>query len=869
METYVGEIKVSSKSGYYVNFYPGYRLINNKFVYLSPADIRRLLPESTYLNINLISTSPSFSLEEQFQDGDDILLDFSFDDLQPNLKADGSRYPTAWKLDVSRNFGTTVRRMEDLGFYYLIEADCVAGDWKTDRYLWIESPNVNEGMEVMIPIDQPNILIGPYRVHYDEDQDQFFVRPNPESNKNLIHGFEYLDGVSRHCTILEQEDVTRKYVSTTGCQVESYAYDTITVEELVENLRVLMKKRMVPRYRFDEATAANMIRVYTDSLISGGNVSKEIADRRACRLQKVFSATERFDVTLENVCRLIGDLLLGFREEPIYSAIVEALSEDEEFLKNIGSFKTFALLESKFQNDIDTLRQQKNTLSEQVEELERLNPKKQIEEYSAQIAHLESLRNTSEQRLQETLKTAGLVDAVASLEQNRVFLEAENARKLEQSRLLEAKLDGLQSQLETILASSANKVLEMTFDNLISERFLEQTSKTLQKQMKESYVLASKAVAALPISTLDASQTVLQLTHSFHKKRPRYSNNEILNILICLTQSFLTIFTGRPGSGKTSINEITADVLSLNQPARLQKDHPDFPFCGRFVSIHVERGWTSSRDLVGFYNSLTRTFEKASPQFFDLLSILDAESKIQNSTRILPALVLLDDANLSSMEYYWADFMAMDKGEEKPIRGTLNLAQDYQLQVPDALHFVAAIQTDHTTEPLSPRLLDRAFVISMPDHDAQLDTILSAAAASVLEDQLFTCHQLKAAFEPAPTGLDLPEPLETLFKQAEELFANAGILASIRSSLAMRRYILSGLRWFEREEDGREAGLIALDYAVLQRMLPLVNGTSERFRQLLKQILDFLKTNHLNLSAAKLEEIMEKGDDSMQYYQFF
>ena len=77
METYVGEIKVSSKSGYYVNFYPGYRLVDHEFVYLSPADIRRLLPESTYLNINLISTSPSFSLEEQFQDGG-VLRNCSF-----------------------------------------------------------------------------------------------------------------------------------------------------------------------------------------------------------------------------------------------------------------------------------------------------------------------------------------------------------------------------------------------------------------------------------------------------------------------------------------------------------------------------------------------------------------------------------------------------------------------------------------------------------------------------------------------------------------------------------------------------------------------------------------------------------------------
>ena len=34
--------------------------------------------------------------------------------------------------------------------------------------------------------------------------------------------------------------------------------------------------------------------------------------------------------------------------------------------------------------------------------------------------------------------------------------------------------------------------------------------------------------------------------------------------------------------------------------------------------------------------------------------------------------------------------------------------------IPETLHFVATINNDHTTETLSPRLIDRAWVITLP-----------------------------------------------------------------------------------------------------------------------------------------------------------
>lgn len=869
MGTYVGEIKISGKNGFFVNFYPGYQLIGNSFEYLSRQDIMNLLPGSQYLNINIVCSSSSMSLEDLFQDGDDVLIDFSFEDLQPNLKADGSRYPTAWKLDISRDFGAGLRRMEDLGFYYSVDAGAIAGDWKEDGFVELDSPDVNEGMEVMIPSDRPNVLIGPFRVHYDEDRQIFYVRTNAEGRKFIIGGFEYLDGPASHYITLEQEDVTRNYVPVAGPQIRPYSYDQISLEDLMENFRALISRRMPRQYRFDADTARQMVRIYQNSLLSGSGISPEAAQKRSERLLELLNSQAHFDQTLDQVAKLAGDLLAGFKDEPVYSRILDVLSQDKNFLSQIGSFQQFSLQKARLEEQIAALEASRARLDEQVRELETLNPEKKIEEAKSSLKRLENLRRQAQSKLDTILHTTNIVENLDDLQRQSEYLDAENDRKAEESRRLDLQLKDLQTRLDGVLENSASRALELTFDNLIAERFMEQSTRMQRRALEEKSYRAARAIGTLPVSNLDEEQTVALLLHGFKQYRPEYTDNEILNLFICLTQGFLTILSGPPGSGKSSVCRIAAQVLGLDKPGELESMHSGFPNCSRFVNISVERGWTSSRDWIGFYNSLTHTFDQSSPELFDLLSVMDAETHTSSRLRVLPALVLLDDANLSSMEYYWGGFMSMDQPDlASGSRGTLNLGPDYRFQIQGSLHFAATIQSDHTTETLSDRLLDRAFVITMPEHTAGFTSTTSPLP--VMESQLFTENQLRAAFEPSGLSIDLPARLEEQLESLKTLFAQAGCPVSIRSEAAIRKYILSGMRWFVSEsEEERDPGLIALDYAVLQRMMPRLHGSSELFRSQLCLLNTFFKENEMHFCQRKLEKIMEAGDDSMQYYQFF
>ena len=55
------------------------------------------------------------------------------------------------------------------------------------------------------------------------------------------------------------------------------------------------------------------------------------------------------------------------------------------------------------------------------------------------------------------------------------------------------------------------------------------------------------------------------------------SYNDVANILLCWSQSFLSIFAGEPGSGKTSLVSLMANIMGLKSK-EYKKDMRKLPF---------------------------------------------------------------------------------------------------------------------------------------------------------------------------------------------------------------------------------------------------------------------------------------------------
>ena len=97
---------------------------------------------------------------------------------------------------------------------------------------------------------------------------------------------------------------------------------------------------------------------------------------------------------------------------------------------------------------------------------------------------------------------------------------------------------------------------------------------------------------------------------------------------------------------------------------------------------------------------------------FDRL-IKDSElltSKLPVDSRY-PVVILLDEANLSPIEYYWAEFMRVaDRSSETAM---IDIGETKEIYIPETLSFVATINYDQTTEELSPRLIDRSWMFPL------------------------------------------------------------------------------------------------------------------------------------------------------------
>jgi energy-coupling factor transporter ATP-binding protein EcfA2 len=122
---------------------------------------------------------------------------------------------------------------------------------------------------------------------------------------------------------------------------------------------------------------------------------------------------------------------------------------------------------------------------------------------------------------------------------------------------------------------------------------------------------------------------------------PRY----IIEDFFALIQTNdLIILAGESGSGKTNLIKSFAKAIG-----------------GKSFIIPVKPNWTSSEDLLGYYNPLEKKY--LSTPFLEAL--LEAKD---NPT--IPYFICLDEMNLARVEYYFADFLSLleERGEQPEIK---------------------------------------------------------------------------------------------------------------------------------------------------------------------------------------------------------
>lgn len=266
----------------------------------------------------------------------------------------------------------------------------------------------------------------------------------------------------------------------------------------------------------------------------------------------------------------------------------------------------------------------------------------------------------------------------------------------------------------------------------------------------------------------------------------------------------------------------------------------------RHCFIPVRSDWTDNNELFGFYNLIEQTYHI--PKFLEFLLMAKDNPEY-------PFFVLLDEMNLSKVEHYFSDILSclesrtFDNGTIKQEKITLHngvkqLATDSEdfeyipnaVEIPLNLHFTGTVNIDESTYMFSPKVLDRANVIEFNTVD------LPAYGTGKYKDD----EEYKLSLFPDFTMLSLAtkEDYENLSDEIKghlveinKILEKYNLHFGYRTANEVALYIHNATKHITDEDEVR---LRALDYQLIQKVFPKLNGGYAVLEEPLKEVLLYL-----------------------------
>lgn len=838
---------VQETNGYY-NFWPACLMQDGMAKPLHVDDIREAFPDLG--NINLSST-PWDYIRKKCSNGEILVITLYPSDYMENRKTDGFFQRTNYKVDFYQlERQGRIKHLSDIQMYPVLHPVGIIDFSKKAVLVRENFVDVKD----MCMLEEGNRLYGPYRVASDEDgRTQVNL-----TNKDIVDSYRPKSGT------IEYTEIS---IDVPGCMRLGTGYvhldDSLVREQQDKisdpDLFKLFQRSLAGRKNSEKfPITPDQIDQYTTSIFYG--LPDEISQSRIARIKSFFEEQFKQEDVQEDLAQFMADLFYKYGESGYFSNLLERILDNSELANKIQTFAIVKQRISEMQQQYEQIRQQCRQERIKLDE-ETADREKQIsqmaEKTSEEIQDLTARRDELLAEVAAVQRQLSQLDRVINLDRERERLEAVNDNLRETECRLRERGDEAVKILQDKLRQATENAVATAFDGKIADQVFKAAANWRQSSQDAAFnEIAGKLTVSGEGDVLRGYALREYLLTSVKRCRPDYSNNEILNLFICVAQNFLTVFCGEPGSGKTSICNIIAHVLGTAKTADLVSDTKGIEI-SRYVPISVERGWTSKRDWIGYYNPLSQSFEKANRHLYDGLRLLNAEGERSQ----YPYMVLLDEASLSPIEYYWADFMNMC--DQNGGCGKIALGDDLQMQIPPTLRFTATINSDDTTERLSPRLIDRAAVIALPDvRNTRTEEQLPDSVLPVRWDAFQETFHFQASDEMDSMPSEIYEEICKVF--GEEM--RIGI--SSRTDRAVRKYWAAAKELFE-SEDGKDATIIALDYAVAQKLLPRINGSGDSYLKLLEKLEGICGKNNLAKCEKSLQDIIKRGKVSMSYYQYF
>lgn len=266
--------------------------------------------------------------------------------------------------------------------------------------------------------------------------------------------------------------------------------------------------------------------------------------------------------------------------------------------------------------------------------------------------------------------------------------------------------------------------------------------------------------------------------------------------------------------------------------------------------IPVKSDWTDPSGIMGFYNIIEKQYH-IGPFLKHLLFAIENPD--------VPFFVILDEMNLSKIEYYLSDVLSVLEtrlsdqatgqiiSKEKIMLHSASSSDDYiatddeyfdsipaKVTIPLNFYITGTINIDETTYTPSPKVLDRANVIEFNEVD--LNKYFNDVKTE--DNSQFVLHKVPDFTKPVVSSpkisTDLPESVKKEIININDILKKYNLHFGYRIASEISLYISHVQEFIITPND--EILNKALDYQITQKILPKINGTQARIERAILEL---------------------------------
>lgn len=320
-------------------------------------------------------------------------------------------------------------------------------------------------------------------------------------------------------------------------------------------------------------------------------------------------------------------------------------------------------------------------------------------------------------------------------------------------------------------------------------------------------------------ANLSNSEIIKHIEEFIESKGFTYDGDLIKNFYLALKSKPFVILAGTSGTGKSKLVKLFAEALGATSQN------------GRYKLVPVKPDWSDSTDLLG-YRDLHGKFHPGLLTSF-IEKALDERDK--------PFFLCLDEMNLARVEYYFSDILSVMETRIKVGEGIITdkliaeelfgddreAKQKYgDIYIPENLYIIGTVNMDETTFPFSKKVLDRASTIEFSHVNLAMN------------------FSENKSIEPIGASNDF---IKSQFLLLDDCKEHVGVLHSTITTLMQINNVLqkANLQFGYRIRDEICYYMIyneinklmdynkAMDYEILQKILPRIQGSGMSIKRLL------------------------------------